>query len=188
MQLGGKVSKNELACNTLKELLKSKDMIVDTGLLDETPPMYSPFCRSKTDLFMYHKKYYKRGVVTSATCMAELDEGEDDSGITETVSGVCEMKNSQKSSKQLHANMLHFAAQLIVQTLKEGNIIDKAVVYGLSIRYDKKCAELYRMTVDFITPVRIIFHCNIISLQKCLAVIAVPSCLPFPLPVHKILY
>ena len=43
VQLGGEVSKNELACNTLKELLKSKDMIVDTGLLDETPPMYSPF-------------------------------------------------------------------------------------------------------------------------------------------------
>ena len=39
-----------------------------------------------------------------------------------------------------------------MQTLKEGNIIDKAVVYGLSIRY-KNRAELYRMTVDFITPV-----------------------------------
>ena len=59
---------------------------------------------------MYHKKYYKRGVVTSATCVGEHDEGEDDSGITETVSGitetvsgVCEMKNSQKSSKQLHS-------------------------------------------------------------------------------------
>lgn len=149
VQLGGEVSKNELACNSLRELLKSKDMIVDTGLLDETPPTYSPFCRSKTDLFMYHKTYFKHGVVTSATCMTEHDE--EDCRIIE--SGVCEMKNSQKTSKQLHANMLHFTAQLIVQTLKEGSIIDKAVVYGLSIQYDKKCANLYRMTVDLTAPV-----------------------------------
>ena len=49
--------------------------------------------------------------------------------------------------------MVHFTAQLIVQTLKEGSIIDKAVAYGLSIQYDKKCANLYRMTVDLTAPV-----------------------------------
>ena len=66
-------------------------MIVDTGFLDETPPMYSPFCRSKTNLFIYHKKYI------NMECIAECDEGEgDDSGIVGTVSGVYETKNGPK--------------------------------------------------------------------------------------------
>jgi len=76
VKLNGEVSKNELGCNTQKELLRNQGLVVNIGLLDDTPPTYSPFYQSKADLFMYCKMYYKGGVVTSATCVADKDKDE----------------------------------------------------------------------------------------------------------------
>ena len=49
--------KNDLICKALQELLNPKGITVDKGIIEETPPSYSPFCKSKTDTFMYHDKY-----------------------------------------------------------------------------------------------------------------------------------
>ena len=73
--------------------------------------------------------------------MADRDEdSEDDDGeISETV----------RVRKQVIAHMLHFTAQLTVQALMEGNVVDKTIVYGLGIQYDKKCANLI---INLTTP------------------------------------
>ena len=50
-----------------------------------------------------------------------------------------EMKNSGKESskKQLHANMVHFGAQLTVKALSEGEVVRKTVVitYNFTLGY-----------------------------------------------------
>ena len=60
VQLRGETAKNEVTCATLQELLSEHDIVVDMGQLDETPSAHSPFHRSQTDLFMYHKEFFKQ--------------------------------------------------------------------------------------------------------------------------------
>ena len=151
VRLTGEVSKNELASSALKELLLNQGLVVDTGLLDDAPPTYSPFHRSAADLFMYHKEFYKKGVVISATCVADQSEGSAEASCIVT-SGVWEMKNRHNAFKQLHANMVHFAAQLVVQAVKQGDIVDCALVYGLSVRYEMHSATLFIMKMDLVGP------------------------------------
>ena len=45
---------------------------------------------------------------------------------------------------------VYVAAQLTVRALKEGEIIDQAIIYGLSIRYREECCSYFRMTVDYV--------------------------------------
>ena len=67
IELEGEISRNEWTCKGLKQLLQLKGLVVDSGILEETSPFYSPFYRSLTDLFMYHEQSFKhRGVVVSA--------------------------------------------------------------------------------------------------------------------------
>ena len=76
---------------------------------------------------MYHREFYKQGIVTNLACMAKVDCNDDDddeeeeqvSGNDESmmVSTVWEMKNKVHVLKQLFANMLHFGYQLTVKTL-----------------------------------------------------------------------
>ena len=130
------VSKNEVTFTMLKDMLLSKQILVDTGSLDETPSLYSPFCRSQTDLFMYHQQYYKQKVIKSVVVSTEDDEHEDEHEdvLSCTTAGVFEMKNSKKKGvNQLIANMVHFGVQLTIRALKEGEIVDYYVVYGLGI-------------------------------------------------------
>lgn len=56
----GEMAKNEWACKGLKQLFTLEGLIVDSGMLEDCPPHYSPFYRSSIDLFMYHNKFYKR--------------------------------------------------------------------------------------------------------------------------------
>lgn len=67
-------------------------------------------------------------------------------------SSVWEMKKTVLASKQLYANMLHFAAQLVVNALKDGVVIDAANVYGLAIDYSQFQAKLYNLSIDFTKP------------------------------------
>ena len=158
IELEGEISRNEWTCKGLKQLLQPKGLVVDSGILEETPPFYSPFYRSLTDLFMYHEQSFKhRGVVVSAafgsgTTGSENDDDDDDnSDVTEAVGSVYEMKNSgkQSSKKQLHANMIHFGAQLTVKALSEGEIVHKTVIYGVRVQYETKNGNLYVMTMNF---------------------------------------
>lgn len=66
----------------------------------------------------------------------------------QSVSTVWEMKKDTKAGKQLHANMMHFGAQITVKALKEGQVIDLVKVYGLAINYEK-CGILHRLTINF---------------------------------------
>ena len=52
VELRGEPSKNELFATSLREILNVKKLVIDTGNIDETPPIYSPFNRSSSDLFM----------------------------------------------------------------------------------------------------------------------------------------
>lgn len=120
--------------------------------------MYSPFHRSRADLYMDHKEYCKQGIITGATCIAS--ESHDDDDMEETLimtcSGVWEMKNHGKATKQLYANMLHIGYQITVKALKEGEVVDIVVVYVLAVNYDKRIGWLHKLTVDFMLPKMII--------------------------------
>ena len=60
------------------------------------------------------------------------------------------MKNSKKKGvNQLIAYMVHFGVQLTIRALKEGEIVDYCVVYGLGIQYSNKTARFLKMTMDF---------------------------------------
>jgi len=76
----------------------------------------------------------------------------DDDNEKETYSSVWEMKKSQKTVKQLHANMTHFGLQITIKALKEGEIIDKVNVYGLAIKYEKKAGTIHRLTINLNIP------------------------------------
>ena len=39
VQLSGEVSKNELLCTTLREILNVPELVVGSGILDDTPPL-----------------------------------------------------------------------------------------------------------------------------------------------------
>jgi len=57
VELCGELLKNELFVISLCEILNVKELVIDTGNIDETPPTYSPFNRSTSDFFMYHEEY-----------------------------------------------------------------------------------------------------------------------------------
>ena len=69
-----------------------------------------------------------------------------------TVAGVCEMKNSKKSVNQLIANMVHFGSQITVKALKEGEVINHCITYGLGINYKEKEAIFMKLVMDLDTP------------------------------------
>ena len=131
-----------------------------TGYIDDdTPPLYSRYHRSKADLYMYYQEYFKQGIVA---CI-ERDSTSHDEKAEEVMlkmmcSGVWEMKNDAKATKQLYANMLHAGYQMIVKALKEGEVIDVMVVYGLLVNYEKKIRWLYKLTVNFTITETINIH------------------------------
>ena len=150
VQLENEVSKNEITYAILKEMLISKRILVNQGSLDETPSLYSPFYRSKADLYMYHEHFYKKQVINSAIANgAPLTEDCEDDVEMHTTASVCEMKSVKKTINQLIANMIHFGVQITVKALKEGEIIDCCVVYGLGVRYNDKAARFLKVTMDF---------------------------------------
>ena len=113
-------------------------LVINCGIIDNTPPAYSPFSRSQADIYM--GKYYKQGVTASAACLMKDDDDlegddDDDEGSFRTCCSVWEMKMNQKAVKHLHANMLHFGTEVTVEALKEGKIINFVNVYGLAINY-----------------------------------------------------
>ena len=38
IELSGEISKNQVFCTTLRKMVKLKELIIDTGFVDETPP------------------------------------------------------------------------------------------------------------------------------------------------------
>ena len=71
VQLEKEESKNEVTYATLKEMLISKGIFVNQGALDESPSLYSPLHRSKTDLYMYDEHFYKKKVIKSVLANTE---------------------------------------------------------------------------------------------------------------------
>ena len=67
------MSKNEVTCSALQDMLAKKDIKVNIGSLEESPSHYSPFHRSKTDLSMFHKTFFKQNVITSAVTTSSED-------------------------------------------------------------------------------------------------------------------
>ena len=162
VELSAEPYKNEVLATTLYEVLDVEGLVIDMGSIDETPPVYSPFNRSSTDLYMYHKSYCKQGIITSAACLAsdssdgQEKEGEEEEEVIMTCSGVLEMKNRGKVTKQLYAYMMHIGSQMTVKALKEGEIVDLMIVYGLAVNYENKSGRLYKLTVNFVTPSTVI--------------------------------
>ena len=150
---------------SLCKFLDTKELVINTGNIDDTPSLYSSFNRSRTDLYIYHKDYYKQGMTVACVTRDSSDEGESDSDEEErnsdkdekdtdekstmTCSGVMEMKCSGKATKQSYAYMLHIGSQIAVKALKGGEIVDLIVVYGLAINYEKRCGWLHKLTIDF---------------------------------------
>ena len=102
-------------------MVKIQELVIDAGIIDDTPPTYSPFHHSKADLYLYHGEYFKHGI-TSAACIAsnnnDDDDDEDEDEVMMMTCGVWEMKNNRKVAKQLYANMLHIGYQMVVKALK----------------------------------------------------------------------
>ena len=57
------------------------------------------------------------------------------------------MKNNKRGVTQLVANMTHFGTQLTVGALREGVVVDKCVIYGLSINYNRCIHSLVNQTL-----------------------------------------
>ena len=55
----------------------------------------------------------------------------------------------EKNHKQSYDNMLHFASQLILSALKEGEMVDAIHVYGLAIDYNQFQAKIFKLSIDF---------------------------------------
>ena len=162
IELHTEPSKNEVFVASLCKILDTKELVINTGNIDDTPSLYSPVNRSRTDLYMYHKDYYKQGMTVACVTRDSSDEEESDSNEEEndddederdtdekstmTCSGVMEMKCSGKATKQLYAYMLHIGT---VKALKGGEIVDLIIVYGLAISYEKRCGWLHKLTIDF---------------------------------------
>ena len=75
-------------------------VVVDSGILEDTLPVYSPFYRSLTDLYMYNQELYTHsGVVVSAAFVSGSgnDDIDNDIDIMEAVRDVYEMKNGEKN-------------------------------------------------------------------------------------------
>ena len=150
VELCAEPSKNELFATTLRELVANKELVINTGNIDETPPVYSPFHRSTSDLHMYHQEYCTQGIIRSVAIACE-GSNEVEEELTMTCSGVLEMKNDGKVTRQLFAYMIHIGSQMTVKALKEGNVVDLMIVYGLAANYESKSGWLYKLTVNFST-------------------------------------
>ena len=106
-KLSVEVSKNELLCTTLREILNVPELVVGSGILDHTPPLHSPFKRSQMDMYIYHKDYYKQQGIVSVAYMVKdkmekyndkkEQEDDDEKEVMITTSSVWEMKNSEKA-------------------------------------------------------------------------------------------
>ena len=59
------------------------------------------------------------------------------------------MKNDGKVTRQVYAYMIHIGRQMTVKALKEGNVVDLMIVYGLAANYGNKSGWLYKLTVNF---------------------------------------
>lgn len=46
LQLSGETARNEVTCKGLREMMPKEEIVVDYGILDDTPPTYLPFNRS----------------------------------------------------------------------------------------------------------------------------------------------
>ena len=82
-----------------------------------------------------------------ASGVSDKDNSKDES--IYTVAGVCEIKNNKRGVTQLVANMTHFGTQLTVGALREGVVVDKCVIYGLSINYKDHNARHMKMMMEF---------------------------------------
>ena len=156
IQLQDETSKNEVMCYSLQQILQKVDVRiqVDRGQMDEVPSPYSPFHRSRSDLFMYHKDFYKKKMITSVVASnGKEDDDDDDSdggGRGDIcVGSVCEMKNNKRAKHQLIANMVHFGTQITVKALKEGSIVDVCTIYGMAINYKERNARLMKLVMNF---------------------------------------
>lgn len=67
--------------------------------------------------------------------------------------------------KQLFANIIHFAAQFMVKALK---VVDQAIVYGLSIHYSHKSANIFKMVINFPQAKTILNNFGVFPLTKAL--------------------
>ena len=100
MELCGEPSKNELYVISLRKVLDAKELVINTGNIDETPPTYSLFNCSSSDLYKYHEEYYKQRMITSAACVTSDSSEDRDEELTMTCCGVVETKTSGRATKQ----------------------------------------------------------------------------------------
>ena len=173
-------------CSTLKELLSEHNIIVDMGQLDEIPSVHSPFHRSQTDLFMYHKQFFKQKIVTGVVATSHADDSQDESdesdveglptntyvytvaeGSQSAVTPRRHSSHSKKAVNQLIANMIHFGSQITVRALKEGEVIDQCITYGLGIDYQEKKARFMKLIMDPDNTKKTMgfFHCHLFLMK-----------------------
>ena len=67
--------------------------------------------------------------------------------------------------------MLHVGYQVIVKALKEGEVVDKMEVYGVSVNYEKRLGWLYRLSADFMTTKTIIKNFGTFCLANAINII-----------------
>ena len=129
---------------------------------------------------MYSKDYCTRGtqgIITSGCVTSEERDDEDGNAddIDETMltiaGSVWKMKNDNNAKKQLFANMIHIGSQLTVKALKQGEIVDIMIVYGLALNYDKRKGQLYKLKVDFNLPTTVIENFGQLELDDAVNII-----------------
>ena len=96
------------------------------------------------------------GVITSSDSVEgsmELETSTSESPIAtiegDVITGMIEFKRVTFETDQVLAEMLCTLTDCSLEQLKDGKLLKKAMIYGLSINYKVKRAEVFKVTLKF---------------------------------------
>ena len=79
-----------IVCNYAMRTGSQHELVIDTGNIDETPPVYLPFHRSTSDVHMYHQEYCTQGIIKTVAIGCEGSNEVQEEELTMMSSGVFE--------------------------------------------------------------------------------------------------
>ena len=153
IQIKHENSKNDILEELIKKKLGNDFTVTHKATVARQGQSFSPYSRSRHDLCIQHKlNNFKSGIVraaivgSSVAIDSEITSEEDDGDV---VTSVIEFKANIFSRDQTLAQMICTLTDTSIDILKKGKQINKATIYGLSVKYSAIKAVVYKLTMDF---------------------------------------
>lgn len=143
-------SKNDIVEQIIERKFGDNFTVTHKTMTQRKGLHFSPYSRSRADLCIQHKERFfkdktiRAGLVTYPDSLINAEMVERD-----VTTSIMEFKMGMFTTDQTLAEMLCTLTDCCVDTLKQGNQINKAVVYGLSVNYSTTTAFLYKLTQNF---------------------------------------